>query len=183
MEWFINILTSPGSIAHLVVLYAIVISLGVKLGKIKFGGVALGVTFVLFMGIVAGHLFNYFGGIDHAEQKATIDFVKELGLILFVYCIGLQVGPGFFATFKKGGVGMNLITVGIVLLNVAVMLGLYFLVFDTSNYNLAMMVGTMYGAITNTPGLGAANTVVADFTSKPGFDWGAGGAVPDLASN
>ena len=183
MEWFINILTSPGSIAHLVVLYAIVISLGVKLGKIKFGGVALGVTFVLFMGIVAGHLFNYFGGIDHAEQKATIDFVKELGLILFVYCIGLQVGPGFFATFKKGGVGMNLITVGIVLLNVAVMLGLYFLVFDTSNYNLAMMVGTMYGAITNTPGLGAANTVVADFTSKAGFDWGAGGAVPDLASS
>ena len=183
MEWFINILTSPGSIAHLVVLYAIVISLGVKLGKIKFGGVALGVTFVLFMGIVAGHLFNYFGGIDHAEQKATIDFVKELGLILFVYCIGLQVGPGFFATFKKGGVGMNLITVGIVLLNVAVMLGLYFLVFDTSNYNLAMMVGTMYGAITNTPGLGAANTVVADFTNKPGFDWGAGGAVPDLASS
>ena len=183
MEWFINILTSPGSIAHLVVLYAIVISLGVKLGKIKFGGVALGVTFVLFMGIVAGHLFNYFGGIDHAEQKATIDFVKELGLILFVYCIGLQVGPGFFATFKKGGVGMNLITVGIVLLNVAVMLGLYFLVFDTSNYNLAMMVGTMYGAITNTPGLGAANTVVADFTGKPGFDWGAGGAVPDLASS
>ena len=183
MEWFINILTSPGSIAHLVVLYAIVISLGVKLGKIKFGGVALGVTFVLFMGIVAGHLFNYFGGIDHAEQKATIDFVKELGLILFVYCIGLQVGPGFFATFKKGGVGMNLSTVGIVLLNVAVMLGLYFLVFDTSNYNLAMMVGTMYGAITNTPGLGAANTVVADFTSKPGFDWGAGGAVPDLASS
>ena len=183
MEWFINILTNPGSIAHLVVLYAIVISLGVKLGKIKFGGVALGVTFVLFMGIVAGHLFNYFGGIDHAEQKATIDFVKELGLILFVYCIGLQVGPGFFATFKKGGVGMNLITVGIVLLNVAVMLGLYFLVFDTSNYNLAMMVGTMYGAITNTPGLGAANTVVADFTGKPGFDWGAGGAVPDLASS
>ncbi|MFW5603131.1 MAG: putative transporter [Bacteroidales bacterium] len=183
MEWFINILTNPGSIAHLVVLYAIVISLGVKLGKIKFGGVALGVTFVLFMGIVAGHLFNYFGGIDHAEQKATIDFVKELGLILFVYCIGLQVGPGFFATFKKGGVGMNLITVGIVLLNVAVMLGLYFLVFDTSNYNLAMMVGTMYGAITNTPGLGAANTVVADFTGKPGFDWGAGGAMPDLASS
>ena len=137
MEWFINILTSPGSIAHLVVLYAIVISLGVKLGKIKFGGVALGVTFVLFMGIVAGHLFNYFGGIDHAEQKATIDFVKELGLILFVYCIGLQVGPGFFATFKKGGVGMNLITVGIVLLNVAVMLGLYFLVFDVSKIGRA----------------------------------------------
>src|SRR5574344_997252 len=103
MEWFINILTSPGSIAHLVVLYAIVISLGVKLGKIKFGGVALGVTFVLFMGIVAGHLFNYFGGIDHAEQKATIDFVKELGLILFVYCIGLQVTFIYEFLFKDLG--------------------------------------------------------------------------------
>ena len=107
-----------------------------------------------------------------------IDFVKELGLILFVYCIGLQVGPGFFATFKKGGVGMNLIAVGIVLLNIAVMLGLYFLVFDHNNFNLAMMVGTMYGAVTNTPGLGAANTVVKDFAG----DWGAAG-IPDLASS
>lgn len=176
MEWFINILTNPGSIAHLVIVYAAVICVGVKLGQIKFGGVSLGVTFVLFAGILAGHLFNYFGGITHADQKELIDFVKELGLILFVYCIGLQVGPGFFATFKKGGVGMNLITVGIVMLNVLVMLGLYYLVFEHNNFNLAMMVGTMYGAVTNTPGLGAANTVVKD------FDWG-GGPMPDLASS
>lgn len=181
MEWFINILTSPGSIAHLVIVYAAVICVGVKLGQIKFGGVSLGVTFVLFAGILAGHLFNQFGGITHADQKELIDFVKELGLILFVYCIGLQVGPGFFATFKKGGVGMNLITVGIVMLNVLVMLGLYYLVFDHNNFNLAMMVGTMYGAVTNTPGLGAANTVVKDFAG----DWGGSvaGAVPDLASS
>lgn len=181
MEWFINILTSPGSIAHLVIVYAAVICVGVKLGQIKFGGVSLGVTFVLFAGILAGHLFNQFGGITHADQKELIDFVKELGLILFVYCIGLQVGPGFFATFKKGGVGMNLITVGIVMLNVLVMLGLYYLVFDHNNFNLAMMVGTMYGAVTNTPGLGAANTVVKDFAG----DWGGpvAGAVPDLASS
>lgn len=177
MEWFINILTNPGSIAHLVILYAAVICIGVKLGQIKFGGVSLGVTFVLFAGILAGHLFFQFGGITHAEQKPLIDFVKELGLILFVYCIGLQVGPGFFATFKKGGVGMNLITVGIVALNILVMLGLYFLVFeDHSRFDLAMMVGTMYGAVTNTPGLGAANTFVQN------QNWGDAG-VPDLASS
>lgn len=185
MDWLTNIITNPGSIAHLVVIYALVISLGVKLGKIKFGGIALGVTFVLFVGILVGHIYsNYIvdpatgSTITHSAQKELIDFVKELGLILFVYCIGLQVGPGFFATFKKGGVGMNLIAVGIVLLNILVMLGLYFLVFDHNNYNLAMMVGTMYGAVTNTPGLGAANTVVKDFAG----DWGAAG-MPDLASS
>jgi putative transport protein len=140
---------------------------------------------VLFVGILVGHIYsNYIvdpatgSTITHSAQKELIDFVKELGLILFVYCIGLQVGPGFFATFKKGGVGMNLIAVGIVMLNILVMLGLYFLVFDHNNYNLAMMVGTMYGAVTNTPGLGAANTVVKDFAG----DWGAAG-MPDLASS
>ena len=185
MEWLTNIIQNPGSIAHLVVIYALVISLGVKLGKIKFGGISLGVTFVLFVGIVVGHIYSHYivdpktnEFITHAAQKETIDFVKELGLILFVYFIGLQVGPGFFATFKKGGVGMNLIAAGIVLLNILVMLGLYFLVFPQSNYNLAMMVGTMYGAVTNTPGLGAATSVVKEF----GGDWGAVG-VPDLASS
>ena len=185
MEWLTNIIQNPGSIAHLVVIYALVISLGVKLGKIKFGGISLGVTFVLFVGIVVGHIYSHYivdpktnEFITHAAQKETIDFVKELGLILFVYFIGLQVGPGFFATFKKGGVGMNLIAAGIVLLNILVMLGLYFLVFPQNNYNLAMMVGTMYGAVTNTPGLGAATSVVKDF----GGDWGAAG-VPDLASS
>ena len=185
MEWLTNIIQNPGSIAHLVVIYALVISLGVKLGKIKFGGISLGVTFVLFVGIVVGHIYSHYivdpktnEFITHAAQKETIDFVKELGLILFVYFIGLQVGPGFFATFKKGGVGMNLIAAGIVLLNILVMLGLYFLVFPQNNYNLAMMVGTMYGAVTNTPGLGAATSVVKDFSG----DWGALG-VPDLASS
>lgn len=185
MDWLQKIICDPGSIAHLVVIYALVISLGVKLGKIKFGGVALGVTFVLFAGIVEGHIYSHYivdpatnTFITHSGQKELIDFVKELGLILFVYCIGLQVGPGFFATFKKGGVSMNLIAVGIVALNVTVMLCLYFLIFDQNNYNIAMMVGTMYGAVTNTPGLGAANSVVKDFAG----DWGAAG-VPDIASS
>lgn len=185
MDWLQKIICDPGSIAHLVVIYALVISLGVKLGKIKFGGVAFGVTFVLFAGIVVGHIYSHYivdpatnTFITHSGQKELIDFVKELGLILFVYCIGLQVGPGFFATFKKGGVSMNLIAVGIVALNVTVMLCLYFLIFDQNNYNIAMMVGTMYGAVTNTPGLGAANSVVKDFAG----DWGAAG-VPDIASS
>ena len=183
MEWLTNLITNPGSIAHLVVIYALVISLGVKLGRIKFGGVSLGVTFVLFVGIVVGHIYShYIAGPDgelitHAGQKEIIDFVKELGLILFVYCIGLQVGPGFFATFKKGGVGMNLIVVGIVFLNIAVMLGLYFLVFHEGKYNLAMMVGTMYGAVTNTPGLGAATSVVKDNADAFGDN------LPDLAAS
>ena len=165
MEWFLNLLKDPASIAHIVVVYAAVISIGVKLGKIKFGGVALGVTFVLFAGIVAGHIFNQFG-IDHAAQKPIIDVVKEIGLILFVYCIGLQVGPSFFATFRQGGLGMNMLTVGLVLLNVGVMLGLYYMcvglgLLDNSDGTaLPMMVGVMYGAVTNTPGLGAANGVL-----------------------
>lgn len=184
MDWLQKIICDPASIAHLVVIYALVISLGVRLGRLKFGGISLGVTFVLFAGIVVGHIYSHYivdaqnVFITHSGQKAIIDFVKEFGLILFVYCIGLQVGPGFFATFKKGGVGMNLIATGIVTLNVLVMLGLYFLLFDHNNYNLSMMVGTMYGAVTNTPGLGAANTFVKEFTG----DWGAMG-VPDLASS
>lgn len=178
MEWITKLLTDPASIAHIVVLYAAVISIGVKLGKIKFGGVALGVTFVLFAGILAGHLFNMYG-IDHAGQKAVIDLVKELGLILFVYCIGLQVGPSFFSTFKQGGLGMNLITVGIVLLNVLVMLGLFFLcssmgLIAGGNEGLSMMVGVMYGAVTNTPGLGAANGVLPNIFGD--------GAVPAIAN-
>ena len=167
MEWFLHILSNPASIAHLVILYAAVICVGVRLGRVKFGGVALGVTFVLFAGIVAGHVFNQFG-IDHAAQRETIDFIKEFGLILFVYCIGLQVGPSFFATFKHGGLGMNLITAGIVLLNVGVMLALYFLCVHfgflaDEKSTLPMMVGVMYGAVTNTPGLGAANGVLPAF--------------------
>ena len=164
MDWLLKILADPASIAHIVILYAAVICVGVRLGRVKFGGVALGVTFVLFAGILAGHIFNQFG-IDHAAQKPIIDFVKELGLILFVYCIGLQVGPSFFATFREGGLGMNMLTLGLVLMNVLVMLGLYFLCINTGMLTndgsaLPMMVGVMYGAVTNTPGLGAANGVL-----------------------
>ena len=177
MEWLVNIINNPAGPAYLAMAFALVIWAGVKLGRIKMGGIALGVTFVLFVGILVGHLYNTLVVIPHSQdpefmasmlaQNKIINFVKELGLILFVYCIGLQVGPGFFATFKKGGVGMNVLSVCMVLLNVAVMLGLFFLWYYNSSlthaensYNLAMMVGVMYGAVTNTPGLGAANSVL-----------------------
>ena len=176
-HWLKELFTTTDSVAHIVLLYAIVIAIGVYLGKIKIFGISLGVTFVLFVGILVGHLYNTLVVIPHSQdpefmasmlaQNKIINFVKELGLILFVYCIGLQVGPGFFATFKKGGVGMNVLSVCMVLLNVAVMLGLFFLWYYNSSlthaensYNLAMMVGVMYGAVTNTPGLGAANSVL-----------------------
>ncbi len=151
MEWLINLFVSPDSVAHIALLYAMVIAIGVYLGKIKFGGIALGVTFVLFAGILAGHF-----GLTAPTNILT--FIQDFGLILFVFMIGLQVGPGFFESFGKGGITLNMLSVGTVLLNVAVMFACYFIFFDTSNpVNLPMMVGTMYGAVTNTPGLGAAN--------------------------
>lgn len=151
MDWLINLFTATDSVAHIAMLYALVIAVGVLLGKVKFGGIALGVTFVLFAGILAGHL-----GLTAPQPILT--FLQDFGLILFVFMIGLQVGPGFFESFRKGGVALNCLSTSIVLLNVAVMFACYYIFFDTSDaYNLPMMVGTLYGAVTNTPGLGAAN--------------------------
>ena len=188
MDWFVKILQNPESIAHIVILYALVISLGVKLGRWKIGGrngIAFGVTWVLFVGIIVGHICTNVLYADPAAavayQKPIIDVVKELGLILFVYCIGLQVGPSFFETFKSGGLGMNLLTASLVMLNVVVMLGLYYLgdfagIFSHPGdaNNLPMMVGVMYGAVTNTPGLGAANGVLPDLIQS--------GTIPTIAN-
>ncbi|MGM9776885.1 MAG: putative transporter [Prevotella sp.] len=168
MEWLINLFVSPDSVAHIALLYAMVIAIGVYLGKIKFGGIALGVTFVLFAGILAGHL-----GLTAPTNILT--FIQDFGLILFVFMIGLQVGPGFFESFGKGGITLNMLSVGTVLLNVAVMFACYFIFFDTSNpVNLPMMVGTMYGAVTNTPGLGAANEALGSVFPN--------GGAPQIAS-
>lgn len=151
MDWIVNLFTNTESVAHIALLYAIVIAIGVSLGKIKIGGISLGVTFVLFAGILAGH-------VGFTGPKEILTFVQDFGLILFVFMIGLQVGPGFFESFKKGGVTLNMLSASAILLNILVMFGCYYLFFDTSNpNNLPMMVGTLYGAVTNTPGLGAAN--------------------------
>ena len=148
MEWLDNLLFNPDSIAHIVLLYSLVISIGVLLGRIRIFGVSLGVTFILFVGILMGH-FGFSGNLQ------IINFVQDFGLILFVYCIGLQVGPSFFSIFKKGGVSMNLMAAGAILLNIAVMAVLWLLLFEKED--LPMMVGVLCGAVTNTPGLGAAN--------------------------
>ena len=148
MNWLQDLLTNPNSIAHIVALYAFVIAAGVLLGKIKFFGISLGVTFVLFVGILAGH-FGFTG------NPAILSFVQDFGLILICFCIGLQVGPSFFSSFKRGGITLNLLAVGIVFLNIAVALILYFAL--QGRVDIPMMVGILCGAVTNTPGLGAAN--------------------------
>ena len=148
MSWLENLLTNPDSVAHIVALYSFVIAAGVLLGKIKIFGISLGVTFVLFVGILAGH-FGFTG------NPSILTFVQDFGLILFVFCIGLQVGPSFFSSFKQGGVSMNLIAIGIVVLNIAVALTMYYLL--GGRVQLPMIVGILCGAVTNTPGLGAAN--------------------------
>lgn len=150
-SWLTNLFTNNESVAHIALLYAIVISVGIYLGKIKVAGISLGVTFVLFAGILAGHL-------KFTAPVNILTFIQDFGLILFVFMIGLQVGPGFFNSFKKGGVTMNKLAALAIMLNVAVMFGCYYCFFDTTDKNnLPMLVGTLFGAVTNTPGLGAAN--------------------------
>ena len=150
-QWLQSLFTTTDSVAHIALLYALVIAVGVYLGKIKIGGISLGVTFVLFAGIVAGH-------IGFTAPTPILTFIQDFGLILFVFMIGMQVGPGFFESFGKAGVKLNFMSAAAILLNIVVMFACYYIFFDTSNVNnLPMMVGTLYGAVTNTPGLGAAN--------------------------
>lgn len=168
MEWLIDLFTTQESVAHIAILYAIVIAVGILLGKVKVGGISLGVTFVLFAGIIAGH-------IKFTAPTNILNFVQDFGLILFVFCIGLQVGPGFFLSFKKGGIRLNIMAVATIVLNIAVMFGCYYLFFSDHNpINMAMMVGTLYGAVTNTPGLGAANEALDAIFPK--------GHIPQIAN-
>lgn len=154
-HWLRDLFTTTDSVAHIALLYAIVIAVGVYWGKIKIGGVSLGVTFVLFAGIMAGH-------IGFTAPTPILTFVQDFGLILFVFMIGLQVGPGFFESFGTQGIKLNGLAAVAILLNIIVMFVCYYIFFDTSDkMNLPMMVGTLYGAVTNTPGLGAANEALS----------------------
>lgn len=152
MEVFQELL-SPGSVslASTIILYSFVIAAGILLGKIKFGGVSLGVTFVLFVGILLGQ-FGY------TADGNVIKFLREFGLILFIFAIGLQVGPAFFSSFKEGGIRLNMLAVLGVGLNVAIVLAIYYLTDD--NTTMDQLVGVMSGAVTNTPGLAAAQQTV-----------------------
>ena len=151
MSWFESLCSGYLNTANTVLLYAIIISIGVFLGKFKIRGISLGITWVLFVGIFAGHL-----GLQ--IEPNTLLFIKDFGLILFVFCIGLQVGPSFFSSFKKGGITLNMLAMGIVFLNIIIALILYYL---DGSIELPMMVGVLFGAVTNTPGLGAANEALS----------------------
>ncbi len=154
MTWFSDLLWSE-TVAHTILIYSFVVAIGIALGKIKVYGISLGITFVLFAGIFVGH----FGFKVNAEM---LDFIKEFGLILFVFSIGLQVGPGFFESFKKGGITLNLLAMSVVLLGGITTLIIHFV----TGMSLPMLVGVMSGAVTNTPGLGAAQQALKQVTAN-----------------
>ncbi|MEF2643574.1 MAG: putative transporter [Paramuribaculum sp.] len=153
LSWLTELL-GPGntSLASTLVLYSFVIALGVFLGKLKVGSVSLGVTFVLFVGILMGHM-------GYVVDANVLKFVREFGLILFIFAIGIQVGPAFFSSFKKGGIRLNMLAVSCIVLNVAIVLTIYFI---DGNTNINALVGVMSGAVTNTPGLAAAQQAVQE---------------------
>ena len=140
-----------GGVAHSVLILSLVIAFGIMLAKIKVAGVSLGITWILFVGIVFGHF-------DMTLNEHLLHFMKEFGLILFVYSIGLQVGPGFFSAFKKGGLTLNLLAMLVVFLGVVITIILHFL----TGTPITTMVGILSGAVTNTPGLGAAQQANSD---------------------
>ena len=166
LDWFISLFTEEG-IAHTILLYAFVIALGVMIGKMKIFGVSLGVTFVLFVGIFVGHL-------GFSANPELMHFMREFGLILFIYSIGLQVGPGFFSSFKKGGMQQNLLAASVVFLGVGVTIALYYIL--AGRVPMSMFVGILSGAVTNTPGLGAAQEAL-----KQLFDAGQITEIPQIA--
>jgi len=167
---FLKELLWPGntSLAATLVLLSFVIAVGIYLGKIRFWGVSLGVTFVLFVGILMGH-FGY------EVQPEVLKFVREFGLILFIFAIGLQVGPGFFSSFKKGGVRLNMLAVLGIALNVGIVVAIYFIDGTTS---ISALVGVMSGAVTNTPGLAAAQQAVGNTDAVNTMSMGYAAAYP-----
>ena len=150
MNWINDLLWGEG-IGHSILLLSFVIAAGIQLGKIKVFGVSLGITLVLLVGIILGH-FGF--TINHN----VIHFFKEFGLILFVYSVGMQVGPGFFSSFKQGGITLNMLACGIVFLGVLTAVILHY----ATGIPMPTMVGILSGAVTNTPGLGAAQQAFSD---------------------
>ena len=150
MNWFLELFTGS-SIATAVIILALTIAIGLLLNKIKFGSVSLGVTWVLFVGIVLSHFgLTIDGNILH--------FIKEFGLILFVYSIGIQVGPSFISSLRDGGIKLNMLAMLVILLGCCICFGIHII----TGESLATMVGVLSGAVTNTPGLGAAQSVVGE---------------------
>lgn len=164
MEWFFKLLSS-GSVAYSLLLLSFTIVAGLAIGNFKVKGFTLGVTWILFVGIFVGNFYQIDSHILH--------FVKELGLILFVYSIGMQVGPSFFSSFRSGGINLNLMAVGLVFLNVMAA----YLIYCITGEDLKNMVGILSGAVTNTPGLGAAQQAYSDATGNASDFLAAGYAI------
>jgi len=164
MNWIYELLTRE-SVAQTIIIYSFVIAIGVVLGKIKVLNISLGITFVLFTGIAVGHF-----GFDINHK--VLDLARDFGLILFVFSIGMQVGPGFFASFRKGGVALNLLAMGIVVLGASTTLILHFI----TGVSMPVMAGIMSGAVTSTPGLGAAQQAVNEV-----FAGRTGSVIPDIS--
>ena len=148
MEWLVKLFTGEG-VATAVIVLALTIAIGLLLNRIKFGSVSLGVTWVLFVGIVLSHL-----GLTIDPQ--ICHFVKEFGLILFVYSIGIQVGPSFISSLRDGGIKLNMLAMLVIFLGCVICYAIHIV----TGEDLATMVGVLSGAVTNTPGLGAAQSVV-----------------------
>lgn len=169
MNWFENLFVQHG-VAHSVLLVALVIAIGMVLSRVRFKSISFGVTWILFVGIVFGQLgFNL--------DDETAHFIKEFGLILFIYSIGIEVGPRFFQSFKKGGVLLNVLATAIVVLGCLIMVAIQRIFHEDPS----SMVGVLYGAVTNTPGLGAAQQTFADIhngTPNPLFAQGYAVAYP-----
>ncbi|MEO6820814.1 MAG: putative transporter [Ginsengibacter sp.] len=155
MNWFTELFTA-NSVANTVIIYGLIIAIGIWLGRLKIGGISLGVTWVLFLGLIA----SYFGVKVNQE---TADFLRDFGLILFVYSVGLQVGPGFFASLKKNALGNNLLAASIVIFGIIITIILKFTLKNPST----IMAGLMSGAVTNTPGLAAAQSAVKSMHTGP----------------
>lgn len=166
MKWLVDLISQP-SVGQSIFLLAATIAGGIALGKIKVKGISLGVTWVLFFGIFIGQ-FNFI-----PLDSTILHFVKEFGLILFVYAIGLQVGPSFFSSFQSGGVTQNFLAVGLVVLGGVVT----FLLPALFDVDLTSMVGIMSGAVTNTPGLGAAQQTYTDLNNASADFLSAGYAI------
>ncbi len=165
MDWLSTLFTGTGT-AHSIFLLALTIAGGILLGRIRIFGISLGVTFVLFVGILLSH----FGMTMNPE---LLHLFQEFGLILFVFSIGLQVGPGFFSSLRTGGLKLNLIAMGVVFTGVVTAIGLHYI----TGLDMASMVGVLSGAVTNTPGLGAAQQAFMDITGSMNSQIATGYAV------
>jgi len=168
MNWFNSLLLNDG-IAHTIFIFAFVIALGMSLGKIKIFGVSLGIAFVLFVGLACGHF-----GLS--VNDTLLNFIKDFGLVLFVFAVGLQVGPSFFSSFKKEGLQLNIVAVSVVSLDIIVAIVLYYIF--SSHVSIAMMVGILTGATLNIPSLGAAQEAMRQLSMTENIALGSAVAYP-----